>query len=68
MVKTNRFVKMDVSECDTPTAVIPEAKNRIIIYGDYKVTVYPNIIVDRYPLPTLEELVNWSCSSLRILQ
>ncbi|KAK9754419.1 hypothetical protein QE152_g1293 [Popillia japonica] len=40
----------------TPIVAIPKASNKIRLYGDYKVTVNPNLVIDSHPIPTVEEL------------
>ncbi|PHT96228.1 hypothetical protein BC332_34846 [Capsicum chinense] len=50
------FYKMvDHSEWASPTHVVVK-NNKLRITGDYKTTLNPNLIIDDYPIPRLEEL------------
>jgi len=44
------------SEWATPVIAIPKPDGTVRLCGDYKVTVNPAIKVDKYPLPTTEDI------------
>nr|XP_029723120.1 uncharacterized protein K02A2.6-like [Aedes albopictus] len=48
--------KVDQSEWATPIVPVKKSENRVRICGDYKQTVNPLLMVDRHPLPTVDEL------------
>ncbi|XP_055714804.1 uncharacterized protein LOC129808923 [Phlebotomus papatasi] len=56
LVKEGAYVKVNQSRWATPIVAIPKASGSVRICGDYSVTVNPNLIVDKHPLPTVEEL------------
>ncbi|XP_058128391.1 uncharacterized protein K02A2.6-like [Anopheles ziemanni] len=56
LVQEGVLSKVDSSSWATPIVPIRKAHNRVRICGDYKQTVNPNLVVDRHPLPTIDEL------------
>ena len=48
--------KVDYSPWATPIVVVPKKDGKIIICGDYMVTVNRVLEVDRYPLPKPEDV------------
>lgn len=48
--------KIESSEFATPIVPVIKANGNIRICGDFKCTLNPNLIVDEYPLPTLDTL------------
>ena len=44
------------SEWAAPCVIVPKANNSVRICGDYKVTINPYLDVDKYPLPTPQDL------------
>ncbi|XP_055692263.1 uncharacterized protein K02A2.6-like [Lutzomyia longipalpis] len=55
-VKNGAYVKVNQSRWATPVVAIPKAAGNVRLCGDYSVTLNPNLIVDKHPLPTVEEL------------
>ena len=44
------------SEWAAPCVTVPKANGSVRICGDYKVTINPHLDVDKYPLPTTQDL------------
>ncbi|XP_055706495.1 uncharacterized protein LOC129806739 [Phlebotomus papatasi] len=57
LVNEGVLIKVNQSRWATPIVAIPKASGKVRVCGDYSCTVNPNLIVDRYPLPTIEELL-----------
>ena len=61
-MELDRLEKLGVLEKTTfcewtaPIVVVPKKDGRMRICGDYKVTIYPSLDVDQYPLPKLEDI------------
>nr|XP_029715873.1 uncharacterized protein K02A2.6-like [Aedes albopictus] len=56
LVAEGVLTKVNQSNWATPIVPVKKSNNRVRICGDYKQTVNPNLVVDRHPLPTVDEL------------
>ena len=54
--KNGIITKVNSSNWGTPIVPVRKANNTVRICADYKVTVNQNILVDKHPIPTIEEL------------
>lgn len=54
--KEGLLVQVNTSEWATPIVVVQKRERKVRICGDYKITINPGLLVDDYPLPTIEEL------------
>ena len=50
------ITKVNYSEWAAPIVAVPKTDGGVRICGNYKVTINPVLEVDRYPLPTPEDL------------
>ena len=50
------ITKVNYSEWAAPIVSVPKTDRGVRICGDYTVTINPVLEVDRYPLPTSEDL------------
>ena len=50
------ITKVERSDCAAPTLNVVKTDKSIRVCGDYKVTVNPHVMVDKYPLPTAEDI------------
>jgi hypothetical protein len=55
-VARNVLEPVKVSKYGTPIVPVPKSNNEIRICGDYKVTLNPDLVIDRYPLPDTDEM------------
>ena len=55
LVQDGVLEKVDYSEWATPIVQIPKKDGSVRICGDFKVTVNPQLEVDQYPLPRIED-------------
>ena len=50
------ITKVERSDWAAPTVNVVKTDKSIRACGDYKVTVNPHVMVDKYPLPTAEDI------------
>ncbi|XP_055684592.1 uncharacterized protein K02A2.6-like [Lutzomyia longipalpis] len=56
LVAEGALQKVNQSAWATPIVAIQKASGKIRLCGDYSSTLNPNLVIDRHPLPTVEEL------------
>ncbi|XP_062708968.1 uncharacterized protein K02A2.6-like [Aedes albopictus] len=56
LVESGVLVKVNRSEWATPIVPVMKSDNKVRLCGDYKLTVNRCLLVDEYPLPTVNEL------------
>ena len=44
-------------EWATPLVIVPKPNNKVRLCADFRVTVNPNIVEERYPLPKIEDIL-----------
>lgn len=54
--KEGIITKVDWSEWATPIVPVPKSNGSVRICGDFKVTINPELKVDHYPLPRIEDV------------
>lgn len=54
MVRNGVLVKVNHSQWATPVVPVMKSLNKVRLCGDYKITVNNNLLVDEYPLPTID--------------
>ncbi|GFO04106.1 Pol polyprotein [Plakobranchus ocellatus] len=54
--KGNIISKVTHSEWAAPLVVVPKENGKVRLCGDFKVTINPEMKVDQYPLPTVQDL------------
>ncbi|GFO31292.1 Pol polyprotein [Plakobranchus ocellatus] len=52
----NIISKVTHSEWAAPLVVVPKENGKVRLCGDFKVTINPEMKVDQYPLPTVQDL------------
>ena len=57
--------KVKHREWAAPVVAVPKVNGQLRLYGDYMVTVNPNLVVDKYTLPKLEDLMTQLAGGLR---
>lgn len=58
LVKDGVLSEVESSEWASPIVPIVKADGSIRICGDYKVTVNPHLIVDKHPIPRINDLIS----------
>lgn len=58
LVKEGVLVEVESSDWATPIVAIPKTNGRVRICGDYKVTLNQNLIVDKHPVPRINDLIS----------
>lgn len=55
----NDYIIEPVESSDWATPIVPVLKNngQIRLCGDFKITINPHIVVDRYPIPRVQDLL-----------
>lgn len=56
LVAEEAMIKVDTSDWATPIVPVPKSHGAVRICGDYKITLNLALLVDEYPLPTINEL------------
>lgn len=57
LVKEKILSPIEANDWSTPIVPIIKPDGSVRLCGDYKITVNPNIVVDRHPLPKIEHLI-----------
>ena len=57
--------KVNHSEWAAPVVAVPKGNGQLRLCGDYKVTVNPVLMVDKYPLPKPEDLMTHLAGGLK---
>ncbi|XP_071579209.1 uncharacterized protein [Temnothorax nylanderi] len=56
LVEAGILVKVTTSEWATPVVPVLKKNNTVRLCGDFSVTLNPNLVIDKHPVPTIEEL------------
>lgn len=56
LINLGHLKPVEVSEWATPIVPVFKSNRNIRIYGDFKLTVNPHIIIDKYPLHTIDDI------------
>ncbi|XP_061727150.1 uncharacterized protein K02A2.6-like isoform X1 [Cydia pomonella] len=57
MLRSGVIEPVDTSEWATPLVPVRKADGGLRICADYKITLNPNLLIDRYPLPKIDDLL-----------
>ena len=57
LVKEGLLVPVESSEWATPIVPVLKKNGKIRICGNYKVTLNPQMVIDRYPVPRVQDLL-----------
>lgn len=57
MLRNGVIEPVDTSEWATPLVPVRKADGGLRICADYKITLNPNLLIDRYPLPKIDDLL-----------
>ena len=58
LVKLGHLKPIEISEWATPIVPVFKSNGNIRICGDFSTTVNPNLIIDKYPLHTIDDIFN----------
>ncbi|KAL1447868.1 hypothetical protein WDU94_005423 [Cyamophila willieti] len=58
LIEEGVLVEVESSEWATPIVAIPKSNDRVRICGDYKVTLNQNLVVDKHPVPRINDLLS----------
>lgn len=56
LVKLRHLEKIEVSEWATPIVPVIKSDGSVRICGNFKLTLNPNLIRDRHPIPLIDEI------------
>ena len=56
LVELGHLEPVEISEWTTPIVPVFKSNGKIRICGDFKLTLNPFIIIDKYPLHTIDEV------------
>ena len=57
LIKEKILKPVELSELGTPVVPIIKPDEAVRLCGDYKITVNPNIVIDRHPIPKISHLI-----------
>ena len=56
LVSLGHLKPVNVSEWATPIVSVLNGNGEVRICGDFKLTLNPNVIIDKYPLHTIDDI------------